>query len=113
MAEKEQDKIKLGFGTPSGEIQDKFDKLQTILGGEKTHWEEVVALAKSEHERHSEDLRKNAKKLNETQRLLKDSVLNHWHVILGIACLGVELTEIHSRLAKCEKNIDDLKLRTK
>lgn len=80
--------------------------MQTILSGEKAHWEEALTLAKSEYERLSEGLRKSTRKLDGSQILLRSSYLNHWHVILGIACLGVQLTETHTRLVKCEKNIE-------
>jgi len=113
MAEPRKEKKKLGFQTPAGDVQDRFEELQKLLTDKKRGWRTIMGAANKGSTEFAKQVVE-AGKSNDVQRyyfLLEQYAL--MTIMNSIAALGLELSETHARLAKCEKNIEELKLRTK
>ena len=109
MAEK---KRSIGFVTPTKEIQDTFASVQAELSETRVNWANLRHLFNTRSyklmEGISEDMESN--KPVGINRLIDAEVC-----VLSslISRLGMEVVETHERLAKCQKAIEELKLKIK
>lgn len=90
-----QEKRSIGFSTPSKELQDSFDELQIELSKQKSNWESFIEM----YDKISKIFANKKDKLDEHETLLDFIVMGNLH----LTKIGMELIEIHNRLAKVEK----------
>ena len=93
----------MGFRTPTKELQNTFAAMQTELSATKANWAELQALFTQQNTTFLEKIDKVQDK--------KWMLIMMYSQVLGrlVSRLGVEMTETHERLAKCEKAINELK----
>jgi hypothetical protein len=102
-------KPNIGFKTPARDIQDAFAEVQKELAKTKVDWQNVHRLS----------YRLTGEYISDVKSRLNSGKIVPWSKIavvmqslttIEISKLGIELTQVHERLAKCEKAIRDLKL---
>ena len=104
-------KEKLGFKTSATNLEEKFDKVQKLLAGKKANWTRLSALAGEQLLQERQLLETKKQSFTDVAILWRGVRLLHWENLVTIAALGKEIAETHRRLAKCEKAIEELKLR--
>ena len=95
-----QEKESIGFSTPSKKLNDALSKILENLSKQKADWQSV-----------SQEL---TAALITAEKTLGENRVNPNAVIaimtiIHIAKLGIEVAEIHERLAKLEKAVKELK----
>lgn len=95
-----QQKQPIGFRTPSKDLNDAFSKIQDNLSKQKADWQAI-----------NQEL---IDALFTGKTTLGDDKLNSNAVMIiltfiHVAKLGIEMTEIHERLAKLEKAVKESK----
>ena len=93
-----QQKGSIGFSTSSKALEDAFNKIQGELSEKKANWEML--------EQHSDTIGK----IRDKDARFQFDIFTTGVILGAIAKLGIEITEVHERLAKVEKAIKELKL---
>jgi hypothetical protein len=103
-----KDKPSFGFTTSAKQIEDAFTKAQKELEKTRTDWNALrkhfIPLYKLDH-----DL---IMKAAESRKITDIELvsLSHLFSTLLLTKLGVELAEVHTRLVKVEKRVEEIKL---
>lgn len=108
MADKRE---RMGFSTPAGNLEDALGRVQAELAKTKANWGNIKAMIESG----LTEVTQNVTKMKELgKRPGADVLLLGWGLMLGnlISKIGMEQTETHERLARCEKAIQELKLKS-
>ena len=103
----------LCFKTSATDLVDEFAEIHALLDTKKVAWAKIAKLALSRHIKIRQVLEAYIKKPKYSRNLaclLSESMV-HWHITSIIGRLGVDITDIHERLANIEKDVKDLKLR--
>ena len=94
-----QQKQPIGFRTSSKDLNDAFSKIQDSLSKKKADWQSI-----------NQDL---SEALDTARRTLGNKMNANAAIavltFIHVAKLGVEITEIHERLAKLEKAVKESK----
>ena len=98
----EKQKPSLGFRTPSKEIQEAFDQIQSDLSKKTIDWQTLQDTFTSLSAVLKADMDNKRPNANQALTLLIAMAIS------GIARLGLELTETHGRLSKVEKAVKEL-----
>ena len=113
MTEREKGKRRLGFKTSASEIQDEFEELFSILAIGKVNWSKMVDQT-NEYYKVSKDKLEEARKLKSGEAFTRILALQRYLSLSNlIAQLGTQLTLVQEHVVRCEKAIEELKLRTK
>jgi hypothetical protein len=111
----DKEKRRLGYPTPTAEMQDKFLEIAKLLDAQKTSWSEMAETAKALAGERRQELKSLAESDKPSIPLmgLAYQSLNFLTVMQVIARLGEDVSETHKRLAKVEKAVKELKLALK
>ena len=100
----EKKQRRVGYPTPSNEIEDAFLKIKEQLSTNEADWQIIVEVLEGLNRSLLNGLR--PRKIHLDQLIVICFGLTN----LLVAQLGVESAEVHSRLAKVERAVKDLKL---
>lgn len=102
-----EEKQSVGFRTPAKEMQDTFAAVQAELSATKADWAKLQGIFTHQAATFLEKIDKFPDR--------KWMLIMMYSQLLGrlVSRLGVEMTETHERLAKCEKAINELKRKVK
>lgn len=104
-------KPSVGFTTPAKQIEDLFAGIQNELAKTKTDWQNLFKQFKQLYDEDRKKILAAPRLEGETLSATELIGLSHLFDAVVLTRLGIEVTEVHERLAKCEKGIQDLKLR--
>lgn len=99
----------IGFTTPAKEIQEALAKVQKELAKNRTDWESMNKIFVPMQTEFGQHLDKSIKS-TEGISSADFTVLMQLISLCALSKLGAEVTEIHQRLAKVERRIQDSKL---
>jgi hypothetical protein len=105
------DKPSFGFPTPAKEIENVFTKTQAELAKAKTNWKTIHSMLYNQYAEYSDGIEPKVK--SKTISTGEVAILLQLVIAVSVAKMGTELTEVHERLANCERQIKDLKLAKK
>jgi len=113
MPELDGGKRRLGFKTSASDIQDEFEVVVSLLSKYEASWAKSIDFV-DEHLKISQGKLEEARKSNnrENSRLIL-ALQRFLNLHRSIALLGVQLSLMQEQLTRCEKDIKELKTRTK
>jgi hypothetical protein len=106
-------KPSVGFTTPAKQIEDLFAEAQNELAKTKTDWQNLFKQFDKLYDEERKRIVETPRPEGETLSDAELTGLSHLFNAVVLTRLGIELAEVHERLVKCEKGIQELKLARK
>lgn len=110
-----REKEGIGFRTSASDMQDRFDEVRKLLMRKEAQWGKLRELSSSRRARLFRQLQDAEKSpdTSEYEKIILGNLVDHWDTMAVIAEIGKAILATHKRLAKIEKDIEELKLRSK
>lgn len=107
-----KEKRRMGFKTPYMGLEEEFNEVGKMLEERRVKWSQLGERLLSKNERLKEELDKALTSFKGSKHLLITLMVSNRCLVnatlLTISRLGIDIAEVHERLADCEKAIKEM-----